>query len=214
MVRPANRIFRAISFGVFCRSAPSTIAIIRSRKLLPGSAVIFRTRLSETIRVPPVTLDLSPPLSRITGALSPVIALSSTEATPRTTSASVGMRSPASTRTSCPLRNKDDAVSFGAVSSSPESNFTTVSALVARRLSARALPRPSANASAKFANSTQTQSQNAICRLTAASSAPRAASRRANRVVIAATMAVTKMTAFSVNWRGSSLVKAVFNAVT
>ena len=37
IVRPASRIDSAISFGVFCRLAPSTSAIIRSRKVSPGS---------------------------------------------------------------------------------------------------------------------------------------------------------------------------------
>ena len=36
MVRPASRMFSAISFGVFWRSAPSTSAIIRSRNVSPG----------------------------------------------------------------------------------------------------------------------------------------------------------------------------------
>ena len=36
IVRPASRIDRAISFGVFWRSAPSTRAIIRSRNVSPG----------------------------------------------------------------------------------------------------------------------------------------------------------------------------------
>ena len=36
IVRAANRMFSAISFGVFCRFAPSTRAIIRSMKLSPG----------------------------------------------------------------------------------------------------------------------------------------------------------------------------------
>ena len=63
---------------------------------------------SESTRVPPVTAERSPPLSRITGADSPVIADSSTEATPSTTSPSPGISSPASTSTRSPLR------SFGA----------------------------------------------------------------------------------------------------
>ncbi len=37
-VSATSRIVSAISFGVFCRFAPSTIAIIRSRKLSPGLA--------------------------------------------------------------------------------------------------------------------------------------------------------------------------------
>ena len=40
-VKPASRIVRAISFGVFWRLAPSTKAIMRSKKLLPGSPVTF-----------------------------------------------------------------------------------------------------------------------------------------------------------------------------
>ena len=40
-VRPDSRIDSASSFGVFCRSAPSTSAIIRSMKVEPGAAVIF-----------------------------------------------------------------------------------------------------------------------------------------------------------------------------
>ena len=34
IVRLASRMFSAISFGVFCREAPSTSAIIRSMKRL------------------------------------------------------------------------------------------------------------------------------------------------------------------------------------
>jgi hypothetical protein len=37
IVRPARRMLSATSFGVLRRSAPSTSAIMRSRKLLPGS---------------------------------------------------------------------------------------------------------------------------------------------------------------------------------
>src|ERR1700753_17786 len=57
---------------------------------------------SEMTCVPPVTAERSPPLSRITGALSPVIAASLTEATPSTTSPSDGIMSPASTSTTSP----------------------------------------------------------------------------------------------------------------
>ena len=82
MVSAASRMLSAISFGVFCRRAPSTIAIMRSRKVSPGSAVMRTMIQSESTRVPPVTALRSPPLSRMTGALSPVMALSSTEAMP------------------------------------------------------------------------------------------------------------------------------------
>ena len=92
----------AISFGVFCRSAPSTSAIMRSRKVEPGAAVMRTLIQSESTWVPPVTAERSPPVSRMTGADSPVIAASLTEATPSITSPSDGIRSPASTSTRSP----------------------------------------------------------------------------------------------------------------
>ena len=91
IVIPARRMSRAISLGVFCRLAPSTMAIMRSKKVSPGLTEMRTTSQSDKTRVPPVTPLRSPPLSRITGALSPVIALSSTEATPSITSPSAGM---------------------------------------------------------------------------------------------------------------------------
>ena len=94
MVRLASRMLSAISLGVFCRLAPSTMAIMRSRKVSPGSVVTRTISQSESTRVPPVTALRSPPLSRMTGALSPVMALSSTEAAPATTSPSAGISSP------------------------------------------------------------------------------------------------------------------------
>ena len=45
MVRPASRMLRAISLGVFWRLAPSTRAIMRSRKVSPGLAVMRTTML-------------------------------------------------------------------------------------------------------------------------------------------------------------------------
>jgi len=99
MVMAASRMSSAISFGVFCRLAPSTSEIMRSRNASPGSAVTSTMSQSDSTCVPPVTELRSPPLSRITGALSPVIADSFTEATPSTTVPSAGMKSPASTST-------------------------------------------------------------------------------------------------------------------
>ena len=106
IVIAASRMSSAISFGVFCRFAPSTSAIMRSRNVSPGLAVTRTTSQSESTRVPPVTLLRSPPLSRMTGALSPVIALSSTDATPSITSPSLGIKSPASTSTTSSLRKR------------------------------------------------------------------------------------------------------------
>ena len=108
IVIAARRISRAISFGVFCRLAPSTMLIMRSRKLSPGLEVARIVSESEITRVPPVTALRSPPLSRMTGALSPVIALSSTDATPSITSPSIGINSPALTRITSPFFNWDE----------------------------------------------------------------------------------------------------------
>ena len=79
MVNPASRMLSAISFGVFWRAAPSTRAIMRSRKVLPGSAVMRIFIESEMICVPPVTEEaISVPGSFSTGADSPVMAASET----------------------------------------------------------------------------------------------------------------------------------------
>src|SRR5712691_5198598 len=86
IVIPQSRTWSAISFGVFCRLAPSTRPMMRSRKDSPGLVEIRTTMRSESTFVPPVTAERSPPLSRITGADSPVMADSSTEAIPSITS--------------------------------------------------------------------------------------------------------------------------------
>ena len=57
----------------------------------------------EKLIVPPATEQKSPPDSRITGADSPVIALSSTEAHPFSTSPSQGIIYPASIKTISPF---------------------------------------------------------------------------------------------------------------
>ena len=72
---------------------------MRSRKLSPGFEVICTLIWSESTLVPPVTALRSPPLSRMTGADSPVMADSSTAAMPSMTSPSPGMISPAETIT-------------------------------------------------------------------------------------------------------------------
>ena len=161
IVIAASRMSSAISLGVFCRLAPSTIAIMRSRNVSPGLAVMRTTSQSDSTRVPPVTLLRSPPLSRITGALSPVMALSSTEATPSITSPSPGQ-----CRRPRPAPHRPSAVAkpasgwcSAAISSASSSCLALTSRRVARSASACALPRPSAIASAKLANSTVNHSQ-------------------------------------------------------
>src|SRR6476661_5273126 len=67
MVMPASRMLSAISFGVFWRSAPSTSAIMRSRKVEPCAAVIRTLSQSETTSVPPVTAGLADHRRRLSG---------------------------------------------------------------------------------------------------------------------------------------------------
>src|ERR1700693_3442375 len=129
MVKPASRIESAISLGVFCRWAPSTKAIIRSRNVSPGFDVMRIKMLSERTRVPPVTELRSPPAARITGADSPVIADSSTLAAPSITSPSPGTSSPAFTRTTSP-RRKADALP---TSSFPSTTRRAVVSVLVRR---------------------------------------------------------------------------------
>ena len=110
-VSPAIRMSSATSFGVFCRLAPSTRAIMRSRNVSPGLEVIWTTIRSDRTTVPPVTAERSPPDSRITGADSPVMADSSTTARPSATSPSPGMTCPAVTTTRLPAFNCVDGIS-------------------------------------------------------------------------------------------------------
>src|SRR6266702_3142634 len=218
IVRLAIRILSAISFGVLCRFAPSTRAIMRSRKVWPGLALICTTIQSERTRVPPVTALRSPPLSRMTGADSPVMADSSTEATPSTTSPSPGMTSPASTSTRSPLRNSGAATSCtGPKRSRLFRRFAMVVVRARRSVSACALTRPSAIASAKLANSTVNHSQTATAstKIVSAVNWSRVKvavgwvnSRRTNSiVVITLPISTTNITGFLTCQRGSSFLK-------
>ncbi len=196
-------MFRAISFGVFCREAPSTSAIIRSTKVEPAAAVMRTLISSERTCVPPVTAERSPPDSRITGADSPVMAASFTEATPSITSPSEGIRSPASTRTTSPTLS----VVPGTVSKArpwPVRRLAVISVRVRRRLSAWALPRPSARASAKLAKIRVNHSQRMIWPEKSRSLPPVTRSRTNSTVVRSATTSTTNMTGFRIMARGSS----------
>ncbi len=203
-VRPARRIPSAISFGVLRRSAPSTSAIMRSMKLWPGSCVISTTMRSDSTRVPPVTAERSPPASRMTGADSPVIADSSTDAMPSTTVPSPGMSSPVSTTTTSPR------VSSLAARCEPSDIVATVSLRIARSEAACALPRPSAIASAKLPKMTVSQSQKATVTVYQVGSSPPGALPPNSwtiqmTVVITAPISTTNMTGLRTIWRGSSL---------
>src|SRR5580704_4205447 len=198
-------MLRAISFGVFCRDAPSTRLIIRSRNVSPGLEVM-RTRISsERTRVPPVTAERSPPDSRMTGADSPVIADSSTEATPSITSPSPGTNSPAATSTTSPERSLE----LGIISVEPSSRSlrASVSARALRRVSACAFPRPSAMASAKFAKSTVNQSQRVICRPKKKEPLCCRVSRTRTTSVMTAPTSTTNITGFLIIMRGFSFQK-------
>src|SRR3954470_17611471 len=206
MVRPASRMLSAISFGVFARSAPSTSLIMRSMKVEPCAAVI-RTRIqSDRTWVPPVTAERSPPDSRITGADSPVMAASLTDATPSITSPSEGMVSPASTSTMSPTLRLVPGTNLKG-RSEPVSSLAWLSVRVLRSDSACALPRPSATASAKLANSTVNQSQTMIWKVKPRFSPAVRRSRRKITVVSAATISTTNITGFLIIKRGSSLMK-------
>jgi hypothetical protein len=200
MVSPASRMFSAISLGVFWRAAPSTNAIMRSRNVSPGLEVIFTLMKSLSTRVPPVTADRSPPASRITGADSPVIADSSTEATPSTISPSPGISSPADTETRSPERNL--ALGISSILPSEMIRLAMVSDRARRSVSACALPRPSAIASAKLANSTVNHNHKVIWRLK-----PNASWgwRIRSTDVITLPISTTNMTGFPIILRGLSL---------
>ena len=105
----------------------------------PGFDVISTTMRSERTRVPPVTAERSPPDSRMTGADSPVIADSSTDAIPSTTVPSPGIIWPASTTTRSPLRR---LVAGTASSPLRVRRRAIVSVRPRRRAAACALPRP------------------------------------------------------------------------
>ncbi|GAX59020.1 hypothetical protein SO3561_10597 [Streptomyces olivochromogenes] len=198
----ASRMFSAISFGVFCRAAPSTRAIIRSMNVSPGFVVILMTIRSERTFVPPVTALRSPPDSRMTGADSPVIADSSTLATPSTTSPSPGMMSPASQTTRSPTRSSVPGTSSSDMPSE-ERRRATVSVFAFLSVSACALPRPSATASARLAKITVSHSQALIAQ-------PNQSPGSLNEKTVVRTepTSTTNMTGDLIITRGSSLRKA------
>ena len=117
-------------------------------------------------------------------------------------SPSPGTSSFAATITTSPERR----FALGTVSIVPfaSKRRASVSDLALRSVSACALPRPSAMASAKFANSTVNQSQSVICRLKPKLCFP----RNNSTVVTTAPTSTTNMTGFFIMVRGSSLTTA------
>jgi len=162
---------------------------------------------SESTRVPPVTALRSPPDSRMTGADSPVIADSSTVAMPSVTVPSPGITSPASTTTTSPR------CSSAAGRCDPSRMRATVSERIARSVSACALPRPSASASAMLAKTTVSHSQIATVKVNQAGSFPPPSEFPPNSwithapVEISAPISTTNITGLWTWIRGSSLAK-------
>ena len=185
----------------------TTRPIIRSRNVSPGLAVISTTIRSDRTRVPPVTLERSPPDSRMTGADSPVIADSSTEAMPSTTVPSPGITSPAWTITVSPRCNCE------AATARPSTSRAVVSARMARSEAACARPRPSASASARLANTTVSHSQTVTVNVNHEGSFPPPSGWPPNSwishaiVVISAPTSTTNMTGLRTCTRGSSFLK-------
>ena len=133
-----------------------------------------------------------------------------TDAMPSTTSPSDGIRSPASTSTTSPTL-RSSAFTLWNRRPAPLGSarrLAVVSVRMRRMLSACALPRPSATASAKLANSTVNHSQAAIWPENSASPTPEARSRTQTTVTTRETTSVTKITGFLASVRGSSLRRA------
>ncbi len=186
MVSATSRMVSAISLGVFWRLALSTIAIMRSRKVSPGLTVTRTTSQSDSTRVPPVTAEKSPPDSRITGADSPVIALSSTEATPSITSPSAGITSLGLDQHHVALAQlgRFDRDATWRRTSARAASWPRSPSSGSRSDAACALLRPSASASAKLANSTVNHSQSAMARMKPAGASPLPPSAWKNRTVV------------------------------
>src|SRR5262245_4589880 len=186
--------------------------MMRSRNEWPGSTPIRTTIRSDSTRVPPVTAERSPPLSRMTGADSPVTADSSTDAIPSITSPSPGITSPASTTTTSPLRSAEAATFCSRPSTSLRA---VVSCRRPRSAAACALPRPSASASAKLAKGTVNQSQAETLPVNHAGIAEAdGASRSRIQMSVVSTLptSTTNMTGFFAIRRGSSFHTLSFAA--
>ena len=156
--------------------------------------------------MPPVTAERSPPLSRMTGADSPVMADSSTVAMPSTTSPSPGITSPATTTHRSPSCSAVEG--FSTREPSGWRTLAMVSARVLRSVAACALPRPSAIASAKLANSTVNHSQSDTSPAKTFSLAVDEPRSRKNRTVVSTEpTSTTNMTGLRIMVRGLSLTK-------
>ena len=159
-VRPASRIVRAISFGVFCRMAPSTSAIIDRGRSRPDSRDPDHDPVGQhpgaAGHARAVAADFADHGRRLAGdgrlvdrcdALDDLAVAGNHLARPRRHRSPLAQLSADAIRSSRRRARRSAAPCLGRV---------------LRSVSAWALPRPSAIASAKFANSTVNQSQSAI----------------------------------------------------
>ena len=163
IVMPASRMLSAISFGVFCRSAPSTSAIMRSRKVEPGrGGDAHLDPVGEHLRAAgdgrAVAAGLADDRRGFAGDRRLVDRGDALDHL-----AVGGIRSPASTSTTSPalrLGRRHELVVLACRRG--RAAWPRSRCACSRSASACALPRPSATASAKLANSTVNQSQRMI----------------------------------------------------
>ena len=140
-----------------------------------------------------------------------MIADSSTVAMPSITVPSPGISSPAGTTTTSPR------VSSAAAFVEPSRIIATVSLRMLRSVSAWARPRPSANASAMFANTTVSHSHTEIVNVYHAGSLPPSdwpppSWMNHVTVVISAPISTTNITGLRIWMRGSSFLKLSISA--
>ena len=182
IVKPASRMLSAISFGVFCRSAPSTSAIIRSRNVWPGIG-----------RDP----DLDPVRehARATGHRRAIAAGFANDGCGLARDRRLVHRGDALDdlavgRDELAGAHDDDVVLAqrrgrnGLRRGRSTIRFATVSVRVFRSVSACALPRPSAIASAKLANRTVSPEPERDLQLEADAAAARRRRSRTSRTVV------------------------------
>ena len=166
MVSPASRMLSAISLGVFCRCAPSTRAIMRSRNVSPGLDVILTMIQSESTLFPghrgAVAAGLADHRRRFSGDGRFVhrghafddFAVAGDIVAGRDITMSPARR--------CGLETSSSLPSGGS-----SGEWPWFRAWPCAGCRPAALPRPSAMASAKLANSTVNHSHKVICRLKA-----------------------------------------------
>ena len=200
MVRLASRMFSAISLGVFCRLAPSTRAIIRSMKLSPGLAVISHDdavgeHLGAAGDRAPVAAGLADDRGGLAGDR-------------RLVDAGDTLDDVAVAGDDLPGHDDDPVAELqlrspGRPRVPSTQPWASVSVLARRRVAACALPRPSATASARLANTTVSQSQATTAQ------AKTLGSVKANTVERTAPTSTTNMTGLRTMTRGSSLRSGV-----